>query len=34
MAIAVQDDIPNDIMLKLRSIEGILDMKLIHVDVH
>ena len=34
MAIAVQDDIPNDIMLKLRGIEGILDMKLIHVDTH
>ena len=33
MAIAVQDDIPNDIMLKLRSIDGILDMKLIHCDV-
>ncbi|WP_301859710.1 phosphoglycerate dehydrogenase [uncultured Megasphaera sp.] len=33
MAIAVQDDIPNDIMLKLRSIDGILDMKLIHCDI-
>lgn len=34
MAIAVQDDIPNDIMVKLRSINGILDMKLIHCDIH
>ena len=34
MAIAVQDDIPNDIMLKLRSINGIIDMKLIHCDIH
>ena len=32
MAIAVQDDIPNDIMLKLRSIDGILGMKLIHCE--
>jgi len=30
MAIAVQDDIPNDIMLKLKGIDGILDMKLIN----
>ena len=34
MAIAVQDDIPNDIMVKLRSINGILDIKLIHCDTH
>ena len=34
MAIAVQDDIPNDIMLKLRGIEGIIDMKLIHCETH
>ena len=29
MAIAVGDDIPNNIMLQLRGIEGILDVKLI-----
>lgn len=34
MAIAVENDIPNDIMLKLRSIDGILNMKLIHCDLH
>lgn len=34
MAIAVEDDIPNDIMLKLRAINGILDMKLIHCEIH
>ena len=34
MAIAVAEDIPNDIMLKLRAIDGILDMKLIHCELH
>lgn len=34
MAIAVAEDIPNDIMLKLRVIDGILDMKLIHCELH
>lgn len=32
MAIAVKDDIPNDIMLKLKSINGIISMKLIHCE--
>lgn len=32
MAIAVGDDIPNDIMLQLSGIEGILDVKLIHCE--
>lgn len=32
MAIAVGDDIPNDIMLQLRGIEGILDAKLINCE--
>ncbi len=32
MAIAVAADIPNDIMLQLRGIEGILDVKLIHCE--
>lgn len=32
MAIAVQTDIPNDIMLKLKAIDGILDMKLINCN--
>ena len=32
MAVAVEDDIPNDVMVKLRSINGILDMKLIHCE--
>ena len=32
MAIAVGDDIPNDIMLHLSGIEGILDVKLIHCE--
>ena len=30
MAIATSGDIPNDIMLKLRGIEGIIDVKLIN----
>lgn len=34
MAIAVQNDIPNDIMLKLKAIDGIIDMKLIHCNLH
>mgnify|MGYP002606974551 FL=1 len=32
MAVAVENDIPNDVMLKLRAIDGILDMKLIHCE--
>ena len=32
MAIAVGDDIPNDIMLQLRGIDGILDVKLINCE--
>lgn len=32
MAIAVGDDIPNDILLQLRGIEGILDVKLINCE--
>ncbi len=32
MAIAVGDDIPNDIMLQLRGIQGILDVKLINCE--
>jgi len=32
MAIAVKEDIPNDIMLKLRAIDGVFAMKLIHCD--
>lgn len=32
MAIAVGNDIPNDIMLQLRGIEGILDVKLINCE--
>lgn len=32
MAIAVGDDIPNDIMLQLRGVEGILDVKLINCE--
>jgi D-3-phosphoglycerate dehydrogenase len=34
MAIAVQNDIPNDIMLKLKAIDGITDMKLINCNSH
>lgn len=34
MAIAVENDIPNDIMLKLKAIGGILDMKLIHCNLN
>ncbi len=32
MAIAVNDDIPNDIMLQLRGVEGIIDVKLINCE--
>ena len=32
MAIAVGDDIPNDIMLQLRGVEGIIDVKLINCE--
>lgn len=32
MAIAVGDDIPNDIMMQLRGIEGIMDVKLINCE--
>ena len=32
MAIAVGDDIPNDIMLQLRGVDGILDVKLINCE--
>ncbi|MDO4281660.1 MAG: phosphoglycerate dehydrogenase [Peptococcaceae bacterium] len=32
MAVAVDDDIPNDILLQLSGIEGILDVKLIHCE--
>jgi D-3-phosphoglycerate dehydrogenase len=32
MAIATSGDIPNDIMLKLRGIEGIIDVKLINCE--
>lgn len=32
MAIAVGDDIPNDILLQISGIEGILDVKLIHCE--
>ena len=32
MAIATGGDIPNDIMLKLRGIEGIIDVKLINCE--
>lgn len=32
MAVAVKEDIPNDIMLKLRAIEGILEIKLINCE--
>ncbi len=32
MAIAVGDDIPNDVMLQLSGIQGILDVKLIHCE--
>lgn len=34
MAIAVRDDIPNDVMLKLKAIDGILDMNLINCNLH
>jgi D-3-phosphoglycerate dehydrogenase / 2-oxoglutarate reductase len=34
MAIAVRDDIPNDVMLKLKAIGGILDMNLINCNLH
>ena len=34
MAIAVADDIPGNVMLKLKAIDGILDMKLIHCEPH
>ena len=34
MAIAVADDIPSNVMLKLKAIDGILDMKLIHCEPH
>lgn len=34
MAVAVAEDIPHDIMLKLRAIEGILDITLIHCEIH
>ena len=32
MAVAVNDDIPNDILLQISGIEGILDVKLIHCE--
>ena len=32
MAVAVQADISNDIMIKLRAIEGILEVKLINCE--
>ena len=32
MAVAVSDDIPNDILLQISGIEGILDVKLIHCE--
>ena len=32
MAVAVSEDIPNDILLQISGIEGILDVKLIHCE--
>jgi D-3-phosphoglycerate dehydrogenase len=32
MAVALEKDIPNDVLLKLKSIHGILDIKVIHCE--
>ena len=32
MAVAVSEDIPNDILLQISGIQGILDVKLIHCE--
>lgn len=34
MAVALDADLPNDVLLALRNIEGILDLKVINCEKH